>query len=243
MSGPERDEGAFDAYSSDYDEQLARGLSVSGEDKAFFARERVAFLARCLRELGVRAEAVLDYGCGTGSATPCLLDALGVERVIGVDSSERTLEVARGAHGSARSEFVASSAFTPRGDLPLAYCNGVFHHVPLANRARVVRRIRDSLRPGGLFALWENYPWNPGARYVMWRIPFDRGAQMLSAPASRRLLVEGGFEIVRTDYWFIFPRALRSLRFLEPHLHAVPIGAQDQVLARRQDDGGGASSR
>ena len=72
----------------------------------------------------------------------------------------------------------------------------------------------------------------------MWRIPFDRDAQMLSARRARELLAAAGFEIVRTDYLFVFPRALRGLRFLEEHLRATPIGAQYQVLARRQEDGG-----
>lgn len=238
MTGPEGDSGEFDAYSSDYDEALARGLSVSGEDKLYFARQRIAFLAGCLRGAGVHPESLLDFGCGTGAATPFFFDELGVERVVGVDSSERSLEVARAQHGSARATFVASSSYVPRADFSLAYCNGVFHHIPPASRPRVVRRIHDSLRPGGHFALWENNPWNPGARYVMWRIPFDRDAQMLSARRARELLAAAGFEIVRTDYLFVFPRALRGLRFLEEHLRATPIGAQYQVLARRQEDGG-----
>ena len=238
MAGPESDSSEFDAYSSDYDEALARGLSVSGHDKLYFARERIAFLARCLRELGVRPTSVLDFGCGTGTATPFLLEELGVERVVGVDSSERSLELAREQHGASRVRFVAAREFAPSADFPLAYCNGVFHHVPVAERQRVVRRIRDSLQPGGHFALWENNPWNPGARYVMWRIPFDRNAQMLSARAVRRLLEAGGFEIVRTDHLFVFPRALHGLRFVEKHLRATPLGAQYQVLARRPQDGG-----
>ena len=71
------------------------------------------------------------------------------------------------------------------GAFPLVYCNGVFHHVPPAQRPAVVRLVRDSLEPGGLFALWDNNPWNPGARLVMRRIPFDRGAVMLSAREAR----------------------------------------------------------
>ena len=52
-----------------------------------------------------------------------------------------------------------------------------------ARRARRRRRARsgDALRPGGLFAFWENNPWNPGTRLVMSRIPFDRDAITLSA--------------------------------------------------------------
>ncbi|MEX2204650.1 MAG: class I SAM-dependent methyltransferase [Myxococcota bacterium] len=243
MAPPESDPGAFDAYSSDYDEALARGLSVSGESKLYFARERIAFLARCLRETGTRPLSALDYGCGTGTATPFLLDELGVERLVGVDSSERTLELARAQHGSARASFVSSAAFVPRAEFSLAYCNGVIHHVPPANRASVARRIFESVEPGGHFALWENNPWNPGARYVMWRIPFDRDAQMLSAREARTLLASAGFEIVRTDHLFIFPRALQALRFLEKHLTSTSIGAQYQVLARRPRAQGTGRSR
>jgi SAM-dependent methyltransferase len=236
--------GEFDRFTDDYEAALARGLSVSGEDKLHFARERIAFLASCLRELGASPEAVLDFGCGTGDATPILLRELGVSRVVGLDRSARSLARARERHGAAKVTFVEAGAFVPHGDLPLAYCNGVFHHIPEAERVDAVRSVHDALRPGGYFALWENNPWNPGARFVMWRIPFDRDAVMLSARGARRALVAGGFEIVRTDHLFVFPRALRGLRFLESHLRAAPLGAQYQVLARkplRDVQGGGAS--
>lgn len=236
--------GDFDRFTDDYDQALARGLSVSGEDKLHFARERIAFLASCLRELGASPDAVLDFGCGTGDATPFLLSELRVERVVGLDRSARSLALARARHGAAKASFVAADAFVPHGDFPLAYCNGVFHHVPPVERVAVARSVHDALRPGGFFALWENNPWNPGARYVMWRIPFDRDAVMLSAGEARRALVAAGFEIVRTDHLFVFPRALRGLRFLEAHLRAAPLGAQYQVLARRplrEVQGGGAS--
>ena len=36
---------AFDQYAAEYDAALAQGLSVSGEDKEHFARERVSWLA------------------------------------------------------------------------------------------------------------------------------------------------------------------------------------------------------
>lgn len=242
MPETRRDAGDFDAWSSDYDEALARGLSVSGEDSRWFAHQRIAFLAGCLRELGVRPTAVLDFGCGTGTATPFFVGELGVERIVGVDSSERSLEVARAQHGASWPvRFVSAREFAADASFPLAYCNGVFHHVPPAERARVVRRIRDSLSPGGLFSLWENNPWNPGARYVMWRIPFDRDAVMLSARGARRLLEAGGLEIVRTDHLFVFPGALRALRFLEKRLRGAPIGAQYQVLARRPQEDGASS--
>ena len=42
------DGSGFDRYASSYDEDLARGLSASGEDRAFFARGRIEWLKRRL---------------------------------------------------------------------------------------------------------------------------------------------------------------------------------------------------
>jgi hypothetical protein len=89
------------------------------------------------------------------------------------------------------------------------------------------------LKPGGLFALFENNPWNPGTRYVMSKIPFDRDAVMLRASETSRRLVDGGFEILTVDFLFVFPALLRWLRPLERHLASVPLGAQYLVLGRR----------
>lgn len=67
----------------------------------------------------------------------------------------------------------------------------------------------------------------------MSRIPFDRDAITLSAPKARALLRTGGFEIVRTNFLFIFPRTLSWFRSLEPLAARLPLGAQYQVLARK----------
>jgi hypothetical protein len=89
------------------------------------------------------------------------------------------------------------------------------------------------LRPGGLFALWENNPWNPGTRYVMSRIPFDRDAVTITPPQATKLLRARGFQILGVNYLFFFPRFLKSLRFLEPYASRIPMGAQYQVLCRK----------
>jgi SAM-dependent methyltransferase len=121
----------------------------------------------------------------------------------------------------------------PSGQFQLAYCNGVFHHIESERRADALSYLHRSLSPGGYFAFWENNPWNPGTRLVMRRIPFDRDAQLLSPPAARTLLARAGFEILSTDFLFIFPRALAELRPLEAALSRVPAGGQYMVLARK----------
>ena len=73
----------FDAYAADYDAALATGLAVSGEDKLYFARGRLAWLTACLRRLGEQPAIVMDYGCGIGSSTPLLFELLGVTAMVG----------------------------------------------------------------------------------------------------------------------------------------------------------------
>jgi SAM-dependent methyltransferase len=222
----------FDAYATGYHTALDKGLSLSGEDSAFFARGRVDWLRQRLAQLGHPAATVLDYGCGTGSTVPLLLELPGVQRIIATDASAALLETATGEHHDDRVSFVPLS--TPlTGVADLAYCNGVFHHIAPAHRTSAVAFVARALRPGGVFAFWENNPWNPGTRMIMRRIPFDRDAVMLTPAAARRLLLDGGLEIVGTDFRFYFPAPLRSLRPLEPRLRRLPLGAQYLVLARK----------
>jgi SAM-dependent methyltransferase len=228
----------FDRYASDYDAALDEGLSASGESKDYFAAGRIRWLASCLNELSADSpprplRTVLDYGCGTGSTIP-LLAALAPEAsLVGVDVSQESLRVAESSVGSERVTFSTVSNRPAQADFDLAYCNGIFHHIPLAERATAAKYAYDSLKPGGIFSFWENNPWNPGTRWVMSRIPFDRDAILVSALEAQRLLRQAGFELLRTDFQFIFPRALRSLRFLERSLASLPLGAQYQVLCRR----------
>jgi SAM-dependent methyltransferase len=223
----------FDAYAGDYDAVLAEALTVSGEDKNYFARGRVVWLAKCLRRLGHQPRTVMDFGCGTGSATPFLQELLGNPVVLGLDISPRSVELAHQSYGSNTARFLVLNQHQPNGQIDLVFCNGVFHHIQPAQRAAAVNYVYRCLRPGGIFALWENNPWNPGARYVMSRIPFDLDAVPLSPPSARRLLRQGGFDVLMTRHLFIFPRILRWLRWSESHLARFPLGAQYQVLCRR----------
>ena len=190
-------------------------------------------MAQSLSHLGYRPGAVLDYGCGDGSTTPLLLQALGAQSAVGVDVSGKSLDLARKRYGSSQILYADISETPDDNHVDLAYCNGVFHHIPLVERSAAVACVNRALRAGGLFALWENNPWNPGTRYVMAHCDFDRDARTLTPPEARALLRAGGFEILRTDFRFVFPRALRALRPWEDFLCRLPLGAQYQVLCRK----------
>jgi SAM-dependent methyltransferase len=231
---PGGDVAEFDSFASNYEEALAEGLRFSGEESAYFARGRVDALAAHLASRAATAcpRVILDFGCGTGSTTPLLEDLPSVRRVIGTDVSHRLLDAARQQYASDSVEFVTYDQI-PDGDVDVAYCNGVFHHISPEARGEALAQVRSALRPKGLFALCENNSWNPGTRLVMRSIPFDRDAMPLSPRQARRLLAANGFEIEATEFLFFFPRTLRVLRVWESHLRSLPLGAQYIVFARR----------
>lgn len=223
----------FDEYAAAYEGALANAIAPSGETREYFAEGRVAWLKRCLIECGEKSRALLDFGCGDGATTPLLLGVLEADSAIGIDVSEKSLAIARKNHASPQIRFESIDGFQTHGETDLAYCNGVFHHIAPAHRAEALVLVRRALHMRGLFSFWENNPWSLATRYVMSRCAFDRDAILLSPPEARQLLYRGGFEILRTDYRFIFPRALRALRKIEDLVYRLPLGTQYQILCRK----------
>jgi len=216
-----------------YEEMLNRGIRLSGENREFFIRGRLASRqARLPRDW--RPRRILDYGCGIGTTAHCLTGLFGGAEVVGVDTSEKALAYATERYGSDRVRFRKLEDLATEDDFDLCYVNGVFHHIEPQNRIGVVAGIHRALRKGGRLALFENNPWNPGTRMVMSRIPFDRDAQTLSPREASRLVRAGGFT-QRPAEWslFYFPRQLAILRFAEAALDRFPFGAQYCVLAAK----------
>lgn len=67
----------------------------------------------------------------------------------------------------------------------------------------------------------------------MSKIPFDRDAVLISPLEAKRILKTAGFNVARSDAWFLFPRSLGWLRPLGNLVHRLPLGAQYLVLAQK----------
>jgi SAM-dependent methyltransferase len=220
--------------SSEYESMLNQGIRISGESMAFFLEGRLALLRDRLYG-DQTASRILDFGCGLGYTSKRLGELFPSAEIVGADTSLKALEAAQEQHGSQRIRFVPVSELGGgTRDFDLCYMNGVFHHIAPADRPQTVRLIHDNLRSKGRFALFENNPWNPGARIVMARIPFDRDAQMLSLIETSSLLKRAGFEIEARDSLFFFPNFLKAFRFAEPLLSWTRLGAQYLVLAAKR---------
>ncbi|HXT19310.1 MAG TPA: methyltransferase domain-containing protein [Thermoanaerobaculia bacterium] len=218
------------ARGDEYDAMLATGIRLSGEEKPFFIEGRLTSLFRAL-PAGWRPRRILDFGCGTGDTAGALAARVPEAEVVGVDVSAPALAFARTRHPAAR--FAELAELPTLGAFDLCYVNGVLHHVEPARRPETMAAIFAALAPGGRLALFENNAWNPGAWMVMRRIPFDRDAVPMSPREARRLVKDAGFADVELRSLFYFPRPLAALRFLEPALGRLPLGAQIQVLATK----------
>lgn len=221
----------FDDYADDYQQALAKGVSLTGESADYFASARAGHTQQMLNRQSISV--ICDFGCGTGGTIEYLCSTFQPQKVIGTDVSAKSLALARARFAGTNIEFRELEGYHPTAEFDLVYTNGVFHHIPIDQRLTTAQWIHQALVPGGTLAFWENNPWNPGTRMVMRRIPFDRDAITLSIRQSTKLLADAGFEILCRQSYFYFPRSLAIFRGLERYLRRMPLGGQYLLLARK----------
>jgi SAM-dependent methyltransferase len=223
----------FDRNAKQYNAELSKGLSLSGENADYFALTRIDWLAEKLSRYEFKADVIVDYGCGNGGSIRYLDTVFLPKRIEGLDTSGESLSVAREQFGNDRIAFFNLKDHSHTSYANLVFSNGTFHHIAPADRLSAIERIYSILKPGGYFALWENNPWSIGARLVMSRIPFDKDAVMVYPGRAMAMLRVAGFTIIEKSYRFIFPKSLKAVRILEPPLSWFPLGAQYLIISRK----------
>jgi SAM-dependent methyltransferase len=229
----------FDSAAIAYEQQLSLGISLSGESADYFVQGRIRILGNLLDRFAFPAPgSIVDFGCGVGNAVEPLLNRFATATLTGIDCSSQSLSVARNRFSNqallaGRLQWENEIEDSLKASVDLVYTSGVFHHIPPAERQSALANIYQCLRPNGVFALFENNPWNPGTKWVMSRIPFDRDAVCLSPIEARCRLEDAGFKILAQRFCFYFPRCLSLFRPIEACLTRLPLGAQYVTLAKR----------
>jgi SAM-dependent methyltransferase len=225
----------FDNYAENYFEPLNKSLRISGESADFFALERIKWMKQKIDRFcpGYNINSVLDFGCGTGDTLPIIENIFHPKQLTGIDLSVKNVEVANRNNQSSTISYYTTEKEPERLNFDMAYCSGVFHHIPKEERDNAVKTVYNSLSNNGIWAFWENNPWNPGTRYIMRKCPFDIDAIPLSFLESKQLLIKNGFNIIDISFCFVFPNRLKFLRFSEKALSSLPVGAQYLILARK----------
>jgi ubiquinone/menaquinone biosynthesis C-methylase UbiE len=225
--------------SSDYFE--GRGATHLTDPKSPFQRYRVAKLTE-LRAPST-TDRVVDLGCGWG--TFCFAWAERAAEIVGVDFSERSIELCRRRlaetpHGSVRflRADAAETGLEARAyDLVIAA--DLFEHLYPDDSARVAREAHRLLVPGGHFAVWTPHRGHVlealKSRGILLR-PDPTHVDYKSMEAMKRLLSDAGFAIERAYYAESHVPGLRlAERLLQP---VVPfLRRRIAVLGRKPGRG------
>ena len=216
-----------------YRDSVNSALAFFGRDVDFYAKLKADDLvARLDRHLGdVARVRLLDVGCGPGITDAHLVGRVG--ELHGVDVAGNLLDEAAAANPGARYHaFDGATLPFEDGAFDASFAICVLHHVEPDQRPSLVREMRRVTRPGGLAAVYEHNPWNPGTRVVVATCEFDVGVQLLHPAETRRLLGTAGFVPVESRYTALFPWSRPVFRKIERGLSRVPLGAQFVVVGR-----------
>lgn len=224
----------FDHYAHSYQDLHQASLRASGEEPAYFAAYKVAYMAACLDvEHAAAPIRMLDFGCGVGGSIPHLRQQFPAARIYGVDVSGESLEIARNAHPEATFTRIGGDRLQLDDDcIDIAMAACVYHHIAPAERASWTRELQRVIRPGGHLFLFEHNPLNPLTQKVVRDCPFDDDAILLPRRESLGLLSNAGFKDVSAAYIVFFPKMVSFMRPLEKYLGKLPLGAQYVAYGR-----------
>lgn len=218
----------FDGVAANYEQLIDENIRITGESSGYFANYKARYIAREIAPAaGTR---LLDYGCGIGLLSKCLIRNMPRVHVDGFDPSPESL-------GRVAKDLRAQGVFTAK-EIELGKCydviviSNVLHHVKPAERLELIERVSARLADDGKLVIFEHNPYNPVTRWAVSQCSFDVGAILLPPSETLGYLKAAGLCVCR-HYIVFFPRFLRWLRPLEPYLRMLPMGAQYVASGRR----------
>lgn len=219
----------FDDYTDNYNQLLKEGTGFFSANEEYFARYKVDLVRK---QVHTPANRILEYGCGIGRNIPFLKQAFPSAVVMGSDISAASLEIAR-RDNTGVEFFLENDIVEPTNPFDVIFVAGVFHHIPVVQRAEVAKTIFSRLSPGGLLFVFEHNPFNPVTRRIVNNCPYDEDAVLLKPSELKRILSEAALILEHKAYCLFVPPSLSVLARMESRLGWLPLGGQYWVQARR----------
>lgn len=219
----------FDKFAKSYDKVLSESIPLGMDEDEYFAEYKIAYASRLLAKKKISR--ILDFGCGAGRSLAYLAKYFPDAAIVGFDLSEDSLSIAKARYPDAACYSNWVSLSDMRFDL--IFAANVFHHIPPSSQLPELIKCRDVMATHGEMIVFEHNPINPATRWVFERCPFDIDAEMIRKRDMILLSSAAGLRVVEDSYTLFFPKQLRALRFLEPYLSWLPLGAQYYVRLER----------
>ena len=115
----------------------------------------------------------------------------------------------------------------------IIFVSGVFHHVQIKKRKKLISELRKMLSEKGNIFITEHNPYNPVTRKIVSECAYDKDAILLKKSNLVNLLKSNDFKDFNTGYCLFFPEFLKFFRPLEKYIRWLPFGGQYFVSARK----------
>lgn len=119
-----------------------------------FERERTRPSRDLLSQVPLESpRRVIDLGCGPGNSTAVLVEQYPDAHITGMDSSPDMIEKAKAAYPDVEFTLGDLGSYTPEEPADLLFTNAVFQWIKPEDRIPIMKRLIQSQKPGGVFAL------------------------------------------------------------------------------------------
>ena len=228
-------ESEFDKFADEYKHIHTNNIRVSGEMPEYFARYKIQDISELLSEQILCELRILDFGAGIGTSVPYFQEFFPNAKITCLDVSNKCLDIGRNLYADI-ADFVAFDGQSiPYSDntFDLVFAACVFHHIPHDQHPQILTELwRVTKRYGHCF-FFEHNPYNPLTVRAVNTCPFDENAVLIKASNFHQRVTDAGFCNVAHRFRIFFPRGLHHLRFIEPYLTWLPLGAQYYITGRK----------
>ncbi len=218
----------FDKFADEYESLMLKSTSSSGERPEYFHEYKINDLKNYQNQTQQQANIILDLGAGVGNSIPYLKKYFPTARIIAVDVSSKSINIAKERFPGAAECLVFDGHKIPQADnsIDIVIMCCVLHHIPHSEHADIFSEIYRILKPGQSIFIYEHNPLNPLTQKAVKDCPFDDDAVLIPAPQMKERLASAGFKNVNCEFKVFFPKMFASIRSLEKYLTWLPLGAQ-----------------
>jgi ubiquinone/menaquinone biosynthesis C-methylase UbiE len=229
-------ESEFDKFADEYKQMHTANIRASGEAPEYFARYKIQDVSNLLGNHALSKLRILDFGAGVGTSVLYFREFFPNAEITCLDVSSKSLDIGRRLYPTQANFIIFDGRSIPYPDntFDLVFAACVFHHISHDQHPQLLEELWRVTKHNGHCTFFEHNPYNPLTVRAVNSCPFDENAELIKAVDFHQRVERAGFSHVAHRFRIFFPRGLSLLRFIEPYLTWLPLGAQYYVAGQKK---------